>query len=582
MHLIAPLSVGIRGARNGTVFAYERGTDTPAPTWADASGKLRRHGALRLDMWGTMSLYVDRLVDIIVYDSSMLLIRRWTDGRSAGAVVVESPAFTGVDYETGVSAVGERTTLIEALGRWKDSAGTVDWNVLFSGASAPVSDVIGNSAGVFFDARAFGAAGDGTGDDSGPIQAAIDSALAAGGGTVFLRAGTYNVSIGLFLHESVSITGEGYGTTTIRLTGQRGPLLAMIGAGDNTTPSHSVSKIGFSSNVSTADSLLFAVSGNVVIESCLFDGSFATGSLVSVSEPYGFRVHGCEFIVASIGSSGVRVPSEALLPVRVVHVSNCMFRVLGNRPSAGDDRFGIVDGTGLKVDGCLFDFSGVGTGEAICLLLDGDVAGVLDGCEMIPSATAESTLIATTSMSSTEERLFEDCSVSNHSVAAARLYSIAEGSSGEFPHARLKTVTARVLNGTTTVATAANANLTHIFSDNSQHGVYSLRSTSAAAGAGNSSLLINVIGSVATYSANIELGRVVTVLYTVGVADDYLTNLFRDSVFPDFAMGSSAVVIGFNMISMRAIVNESAASDVSKLMCLTSGSTSGGTMLSGY
>ncbi|HET9314228.1 MAG TPA: glycosyl hydrolase family 28-related protein, partial [Vicinamibacteria bacterium] len=47
------------------------------------------------------------------------------------------------------------------------------------------------AAGPTFDVRAFGAKGDGIAIDSPAINAAIDAASAAGGGTVVLPAGTY-------------------------------------------------------------------------------------------------------------------------------------------------------------------------------------------------------------------------------------------------------------------------------------------------------------------------------------------------------------------------------------------------------
>lgn len=57
-------------------------------------------------------------------------------------------------------------------------------------------------AGGTYDVRAFGAKGDGCAKDTAAIQSAIDAAAAAGGGEVFLGAGTY-VSGSLFLKSNV-------------------------------------------------------------------------------------------------------------------------------------------------------------------------------------------------------------------------------------------------------------------------------------------------------------------------------------------------------------------------------------------
>ena len=51
--------------------------------------------------------------------------------------------------------------------------------------------------------------GDGRADDSAAIQQAIDQAATAGGGIVFLPAGTYRISRTLFLYPGVRIFGIG-------------------------------------------------------------------------------------------------------------------------------------------------------------------------------------------------------------------------------------------------------------------------------------------------------------------------------------------------------------------------------------
>jgi polygalacturonase len=56
---------------------------------------------------------------------------------------------------------------------------------------------------------------DGT-DDNVEIQAAIDAVVAGGGGTVFVKAGTYSLTAGLTLTSSnVRIIGEGMGLTNL-------------------------------------------------------------------------------------------------------------------------------------------------------------------------------------------------------------------------------------------------------------------------------------------------------------------------------------------------------------------------------
>ena len=76
------------------------------------------------------------------------------------------------------------------------------------------------------DVRNYGATGDGTTDDTAAIQAAIDAASAAGGGTVYLPVGTFLVSYAqlsgtqraaLVLKSNVTLQGAGWGATTLAL-----------------------------------------------------------------------------------------------------------------------------------------------------------------------------------------------------------------------------------------------------------------------------------------------------------------------------------------------------------------------------
>lgn len=66
-----------------------------------------------------------------------------------------------------------------------------------------------------------GAAGDGVADDTAEIQAAIDS-MPAGGGTLYLPAGTYKISGQLTVYPNISIVGDGVAATKIVTTATSG------------------------------------------------------------------------------------------------------------------------------------------------------------------------------------------------------------------------------------------------------------------------------------------------------------------------------------------------------------------------
>lgn len=81
-------------------------------------------------------------------------------------------------------------------------------------------DNLGISAGVVqgvneFNVKDYGAAGNGVADDTAEIQAALDAAHAAGGGIVYLPAGTYNISSALTMYNRITLRGAGDFVTNI-------------------------------------------------------------------------------------------------------------------------------------------------------------------------------------------------------------------------------------------------------------------------------------------------------------------------------------------------------------------------------
>jgi hypothetical protein len=74
---------------------------------------------------------------------------------------------------------------------------------------------------------------DGTADDV-QIQAAIDAVEAAGGGTVFLREGTFTIAAGLTIDtDYVNLVGEGMGATTIKLRNSHNAAVQMVNLAAN-------------------------------------------------------------------------------------------------------------------------------------------------------------------------------------------------------------------------------------------------------------------------------------------------------------------------------------------------------------
>jgi hypothetical protein len=79
----------------------------------------------------------------------------------------------------------------------------------------PVNAPIQDNGGETFNVKAFGAKGDGSTDDTAAIQSAINAASTAGGGSVYIPAGTYKVTSSIVPLSNVRIQGAGIGSTTV-------------------------------------------------------------------------------------------------------------------------------------------------------------------------------------------------------------------------------------------------------------------------------------------------------------------------------------------------------------------------------
>ncbi len=139
------------------------------------------------------------------------------------------------------------------------------------------SDIVITS-GVWFDVRAYGAKGDGVTDDTVAIQAALDAANAAGGGKVFLPAGTY-ISTTLTMPSKVTLAGSGIETTIIQ--------------SKSTTNVDLIKGKDFDSLTGTANT------GGIYafrIENITLDGNKANNATAG----YGVRVYGYDFSMDNV------------------------------------------------------------------------------------------------------------------------------------------------------------------------------------------------------------------------------------------------------------------------------------------
>lgn len=185
MKLLDVLCAGVRGAENGSVDIFARGTSTRAQVYTDydGSGSQTPSASLPLDANGGAVWYVNQPVLCRAYSSTGAIVRQFTAFETATDVEVRSTSFTGVDYTTGASAANNPTLLSTVLDGVKTSFGSTDWNVLVSGAAKTMQTALGAVTGVFFNVKdpTYGALGDGATDDRAAFQAAITAANAVGG-----------------------------------------------------------------------------------------------------------------------------------------------------------------------------------------------------------------------------------------------------------------------------------------------------------------------------------------------------------------------------------------------------------------
>lgn len=126
------------------------------------------------------------------------LLKLRTDGTLSGKVATSRQILAG----TGLSGGGDLTadrTLTVAYGT---TAGTAA-----QGNDSRITGAVQKGT-LVYNVKDYGAVGNGTTDDTTAIQAAINAASAAGGGTVFFPAAVYSISQTLVLKTNVTLRGQ--------------------------------------------------------------------------------------------------------------------------------------------------------------------------------------------------------------------------------------------------------------------------------------------------------------------------------------------------------------------------------------
>lgn len=316
MHLIAPLVAGVRGAEEGTCRLYRRGTSLPATWYPDfeASAQDSSGAAILLDSYGGKSVYVDELVDVVVFSATGVELRRFVAGDSAPAVEVRSTSFTGTDYEDASEALGYPTTLQEVLDQVAGSIGP-NWLVPLGdgGALIGVTDAITRLDLGYHNVKSstYGATGDDVADDTPAIQAACTAAGAAGG-VVYFPPGTYRHT-GFEVPQNVSLLGAGPSVSILNLDHATNDAVSFTPA---TVKWSTVSQLGFTNAQDGAGALITVgePDGWHSISNCRFAPAFAMASLINSGAVAAvMRVLDCYFAPTEYLSEAVGLSGSALV-----------------------------------------------------------------------------------------------------------------------------------------------------------------------------------------------------------------------------------------------------------------------------
>jgi hypothetical protein len=339
--LVEPLACGIAGAPSGTAEFYDQGTGTLATVYADAEGvtQVTTHP---LDANGGVVRYVEGRTDVVVKNVSGATVRTFTAGGDAREVRLENAGFTGTTA-SGATMAGGRTTVDAAFTALFASLGGTDGRALVSGVPVNISTALASSSGIFFTAKAYGAVGNGTTDDTSALQLCVNAAIAAGGGLVFVQHGTYKITsqITIPAGSNVTILGESESGTIIKQfnTGVLGWFLFGTDPG-------MVMNMTFTRNATAISGQMLRTSGRLTVLGCTF-AAFGGAPVYADTSAGEINCYGCKF---SQDESGSRIGTAGASGARL-RFTNCTFFITFTLTQ--------FDGPGGQFDcvGCTFNYS---------------------------------------------------------------------------------------------------------------------------------------------------------------------------------------------------------------------------------
>lgn len=131
----------------------------------------------------------------------------------------------------GATTAYRALTHAEMDANWAHVISSANQSFVQSGTGAVSEAVQTFLRRLYYDVKSFGAAGNGSTDDTSAIQAAIDACQAAGGGVVYFPPGTYVLNTGLTLasYTNVWLVGAGWNVTSLAAGADSITLISMTG-----------------------------------------------------------------------------------------------------------------------------------------------------------------------------------------------------------------------------------------------------------------------------------------------------------------------------------------------------------------
>lgn len=187
----------------------------------------------------------------------------------------------------------------------------------------------------WYDVTAFGADGDGEGDDAPAIQRVVDAARKDGGGTAYLPPGEYRVRGPVELASGVLLRGEHAGATTLRADGAGYAAIEGFGAVDKPLSDLGIadlaidcSSLGEEGSYSTGEKCIYAQ----YVRRCRIAGVYAYGAPatgIGTDFMVDSLIHGCVaenngrfWEPGRIGANGIGV-GAGRYDVETITVSDC-------------------------------------------------------------------------------------------------------------------------------------------------------------------------------------------------------------------------------------------------------------------